>query len=98
VESITSITRMIGQVNETAAAIASAVEEQAAATQEIARNVQQAALGTQEVSANISGVSQAAQTTGTAAVHVLSSSGELSRNGDLLKQQVDRFLNEVRTA
>jgi methyl-accepting chemotaxis protein len=40
-------------------AIASAVEEQGAATQEISRNIQQAAQGTQEVAGNITGVTQA---------------------------------------
>ena len=87
-----------GKVSETATTIASAVEEQGAATQEIARNVQQAAQGTQEVSANIAGVSQAAQQTGAAATQVLASANELSKNGELLKQQVDDFLREVRAA
>jgi methyl-accepting chemotaxis protein len=98
VESILGVTDTISKVNETATAIASAVEEQAAATREIARNVQQAAVGTQEVSSNISAVSQIAQTTDAAAGEVLSSSGALGRSGELLKQQVDRFLREVRAA
>jgi methyl-accepting chemotaxis protein len=42
------------------ATIASAVEEQGAATQEIARNVQQAASGTKDVTSHIGGVSQSA--------------------------------------
>jgi len=97
-QSIQSITETIGKVNETAATIASAVEEQGAATQEIARNVAQAAQGTQEVSSNITGVSEAATQTGAAAAQVLASAGELSKNGELLKQQVDAFLHEVRAA
>ena len=59
-----------------AAAIAAAVEEQGAATQEIARNVQQAAAGTQEVSVNIEGVDQAAGETGAAATEVLGAASE----------------------
>lgn len=98
VSAIRSIAETIGKVNETSAAIASAVEEQGSATQEIARNVQQAAAGTTEVSANISGVDQAAQETGAAATQVLSSAGELSRNAEHLKQQVDNFLVEMRAA
>jgi methyl-accepting chemotaxis protein len=97
-ESIRGITETINKVNETATSIASAVEEQGAATQEISRNVLQAAQGTQEVSGNIVGVSQAAQQTGSAAVQVLASAGELSRNGEALKAQVTAFLQEVRTA
>src|SRR5690606_18068896 len=46
VDAISEIARVIGEINEIATVIASAVEEQNAATQEIARNVQQAASGT----------------------------------------------------
>jgi methyl-accepting chemotaxis protein len=74
------------------------VEEQGAATQEISRNVQQAAQGTQEVSSNIGGVTNAAQQTGSAAGEVLQSAGELSRNGEMLKAQVEEFLRTVRAA
>lgn len=97
-QSIQGITHTIGQVNETATTIASAVEEQGAATQEIARNVHQAAQGTQEVSSNIVGVSQAASQTGAAASQVLASASELSKNSETLKAQVESFLREVRAA
>ena len=49
VAAIQAIGATIGEINEIATAIASAVEQQGAATQEIARNVQQAAAGTSEV-------------------------------------------------
>ncbi len=96
--SIQGIAETIGTVSEAATTIASAVAEQGAATQEIARNVTQAAQGTSEVASNISGVNQAAQQTGTAAAQVLARAGDLSRNGGLLKQQVEAFLIEVRAA
>jgi methyl-accepting chemotaxis protein len=96
--SIHGVTETIGKVNETATAIAAAVEEQGAATQEISRNVVQAAQGTQEVSGNIGGLSEAAQQTGAAATQVLASAGELSRNGEVLKARVQTFLREVRAA
>ena len=98
VQSILGVTETIGRVNETAAAIAAAVEEQAAATQEISRNVVQAAQGTQEVSGNIVGVRQAAQQAGDEAAHVLASADGLSRTGEALKGQVAAFLQEVRAA
>ncbi len=97
-QSIQSVTATINQVNETTSAIASAVEQQGAATQEISRNVTQAAQGTQEVSGNIAGVNHAAQQTGSAAAEVLASAGELSRNSEMLKSQVQAFLREVRAA
>ena len=98
VDSIFGISETIKRVDETAAAIAAAIEQQGAATQEIARNVQQAAEGTQEVSSNVSAVRQVAESTGAAAADVLASSIALSRSGDLLKQQVESFLREVRAA
>ncbi len=98
VEAIKSITGTIGRINEIAAAIASAVEEQGAATQEIARNVQQAAAGTNEVSSNITGVTKAATDTGAAAGQVLSASGELSRQSEALGEKVDAFISRIRAS
>jgi methyl-accepting chemotaxis protein len=98
VAAIQAIGQTIGQINEIATTIASAVEEQGAATQEIARNVQQAAAGTTEVSTNISGVTQAAGETGAAASQVLSASGELARQGETLRGEVEKFLAAVRAA
>ncbi|WP_395016449.1 methyl-accepting chemotaxis protein [Dongia sp.] len=95
-QAISSIVHTINRVSEISTAIASAVEEQGAATQEISRNVQQAAQGTQEVSGNITGVTDAAGQTGHAARQVLESAGELSRNGSMLKSQVEEFLRTVR--
>ena len=96
--SIRSVTETIAKVSETATAIASAVEQQGAATQEISRNVLQAAQGTQGVSSTIVGVNRTAQETGSAATQMLASAGELARNGDALKAHVQGFLQEVRSA
>ena len=96
VEAIRNIGRTIAQVSDIAGAIAAAVEEQSAATQEIGRNVQQAAQGTQEVSDNITGVSRAAEEAGAAATQVLDAAGGLSRESGRLNQQVDAFIARVR--
>ena len=95
-QAIDTITKTIARVSEISTAIASAVEEQGAATQEISRNVQQAAQGTQEVSSNSTGVSEAARQTGLAAGEVLQSAGDLSRDGSALRRQVEQFLRTVR--
>ncbi len=95
-QAIQTITTTIGRVNEIATAIASAVEEQGAATQEISRNVQQASTGTAEVSSNITGVTQASQQTSAGSAQVLSSASELAENGERLKREVDTFLHSVR--
>jgi methyl-accepting chemotaxis protein len=83
-------------VNEISTAIASAVEEQGAATQEISRSIQQAADSTVTVSSNIASVTQVAAQTGDAAGLVLASAETLSKNGAVLKTQVEGFLRELR--
>jgi methyl-accepting chemotaxis protein len=98
VTAIGSIGSTISRIDEIAASIASAVEEQIAATGEISRNVQEAANGTQEVTQNISGVSDGAQQTGAAATQMLSAVRNLSRQGATLREKVDRFLADVRSA
>ena len=98
VRSIEGVALTIGDVNETASAIAAAVEEQGAATREIARNILQAAQGTSEVSSNITEIAGAAQQIGAVADHVLSSADLLGRNSEVLKARVVTFLHEVRVA
>jgi methyl-accepting chemotaxis protein len=98
VDAIKGIGRTVGEINEIAATIASAVEEQGAATQEIARNVQQAARGTEQVSGNIASVTQAAAKTGDAATQVLGAAGDLSEQAGQLRTQVEQFLTAVRAA
>ncbi|SDF03668.1 CHASE3 domain-containing protein [Rhodospira trueperi] len=98
VKAIEGISQIINTINEVASTIASAVEEQDAATQEIARNVQQASLGTTEVSATIGGVTEAAREAGSAAENVLSATNSLNEQSNALKQMVERFLADVRSA
>ncbi len=81
-----------------AAAIAAAVEEQGAATQEISRNVQEAAQGTAEVAGNIASVNSGAAETGSASAQVLSSAQSLSRESDVLQREVARFIETVKAA
>ncbi|MBF0334381.1 MAG: methyl-accepting chemotaxis protein, partial [Alphaproteobacteria bacterium] len=63
---------------------------------EIARNVEQAAAGTADVSNNISGVTRAAGEAGQVAEQVLHAAGELTRQADLLRGEVDRFVAGIR--
>ncbi len=98
VKAIEGISKTIADLNEIASAIAAAVQEQGAATQEIARNVQQAAVGTTEVNQNIGSVSEAAAETGKSASEVLSASDELARQSENLRGQVDGFLSGLREA
>ncbi|WP_170181764.1 methyl-accepting chemotaxis protein [Phreatobacter stygius] len=95
---IAEIAGIVQRLNAIASGIAAAVEEQGAATREIARNVQQAAHGTQEVSSNIAGVTRAAEESSAASTEVLGSAGELSRQSEILRGEVDKFLANVRAA
>ncbi len=98
VGAIKEISSTIERLSEISSAIAAAVEEQGAATQEIARNVQQAAQGTQQVSSNITDVQRGATETGTASSQVLSAAQMLSNDSGRLKNEVSKFLTDVRAA
>jgi methyl-accepting chemotaxis protein len=98
VKAIENITGTISTISEIAAAIAAAVEEQGAATQEITRNVQQAAKGANEVSSNITGVNQAAAETSTVSGQVLGSADNLGKQAGVLRADVDKFLANIRAA
>jgi methyl-accepting chemotaxis protein len=96
VRAINSISSTVVSIEEIAAAIATAVEEQDAATGEIARHVQEAADGAATASANMNNVRSATEVSGQSAQHVLSASGQMRNEAGRLLTQVDRFLSEVR--
>jgi len=98
VAAIEGVSDIIGRLSEISATIASAVEEQTAATQEISRNIQQAAQGTHQVSASVSDVRHGASETGAASSQVLASARTLAAESTRLKDQVGKFLSTVRAA
>ena len=98
VGAIKEIGDTIGRMSEIASTIASAVEQQGAATQEISRNVQQAAQGTMQVTSNITDVQRGASETGSASSQVLSAAQSLSGESARLKREVGKFLDSVRAA
>lgn len=98
VVAIKQIGETIGHVSQIAARIASSVEQQNAATQEIARNVQGVATSTQEVASNITEVNRGATETGHASGDVLNSAQALSTESARLRTELDRFMQNVRAA
>ena len=102
---ISEITQVITDVNDVVATIATAVEEQSAATKGIAANVAQASQGIQEVNENvnqsstvsaeisqdIAGVSVSMNEMSTSSSQVNLSAQELSKLSENLKQMVDQF-------
>ncbi|CAO3447770.1 Methyl-accepting chemotaxis sensor/transducer protein [Azospirillum argentinense] len=85
VAAVSTITESITEVDQVAAAIAAAMEEQAAATQEISRNVNQTADAAREVSRRIAEVSSEAQATGDRASDVRTVADDVSGSIDELR-------------
>jgi len=98
VQTIQHVGTTIGTMNQIATTIASAVEEQGAATQEIARSAQEAAKGTEQVASAIAGVNQATAETGKAASQVLTSADALGKQAETLRADIDTFLGKIRAA
>jgi methyl-accepting chemotaxis protein len=98
VAAIKEIGGTIGQISGIASAIASAVEQQSSATQEIARSVQKVAQGTHEAAANIMQVNRGATETGSASEEVLNSAKTLSTESTRLREELDRFMANIRAA
>ncbi|MTJ79985.1 MAG: HAMP domain-containing protein [Telmatospirillum sp.] len=96
VAAIDSITRTIRSLNEISIAIAAAVEQQGAATEEISRVAEQVAAATETVSKRITGVSAAAKEAGRESESVLSASSNLARQSDVLNTEVANFLTTIR--
>ena len=100
-EALTAIKRIsntIVEVNQISTTIASAMEQQGAATQEITRNVQEAASSAKQVSENINGVGEAVAATGQAASDLLDEADRLAQQAKTLQTEVGHFLETVRAA
>ncbi|WP_338086800.1 methyl-accepting chemotaxis protein [Magnetospirillum aberrantis] len=98
VSAIKGIGSTISSMDGITTTIASAIEEQGAATQEIARNIDHAATGTNQVYENITEVSRSMHETDQAARDVLSSVEQLQTQAATLRQEVATFLNAIREA
>ena len=98
VAAIKEIGGTIAEISNIASSIASAVEQQSSATQEIARSVQTVAEGTQEAAANIMQVNRGATETGSASEEVLNSAKSLSTESTRLREELDRFMANIRAA
>ncbi|WP_425305122.1 methyl-accepting chemotaxis protein [Bradyrhizobium erythrophlei] len=98
VAAIKEIGGTIAQISNIASTIASAVEQQSSATQEIARSVQNVAQGTHEAAANIMQVNRGATETGSASEEVLNSAKTLSTESTRLREELDRFMANIRAA
>jgi methyl-accepting chemotaxis protein len=95
VGAIGAMAQRIADISSLNAAIATAVEEQDAATREIAQNVARAADGSQIVTANVEGVASSASDTTGEASRVMSTAQLLGEASDALANSVAGFLDSV---
>lgn len=97
VTTIGSLKASFARANELASSVASAIEQQSAATGAIAQSVQQAAVSTQDVSSIIVDVSKAANDTGSGARDIVSASDDLSTQADTLRTRMASFIASMRS-
>jgi methyl-accepting chemotaxis protein len=96
VSALRKIAEQIEQLESTSVSIASAVDEQSVAGQDLARSIDLAARGSERVSSNIDEVRTLSISTGTAATQVLASSTDLETQAATLRQQAQEFLDKIR--
>jgi methyl-accepting chemotaxis protein len=96
VTALRSIGDQIKSLETTAISIASAVDQQSVAGQDLARSIDLAARSSDEVAGNIVQVRAASSSTGAAASQVLTSATELEGQAATLRAKVGEFLAEVR--
>ena len=98
VNAIKRIGETIDRMDSIAMSISGAVQQQFQATTEISDNLRQAALGTTEVASSITHVLHKATDAGSSAEMLLESSGTLSHQTSLLKEEVNSFTDRIRVA
>ncbi len=98
VNSIGKIVATITDMRNISANIASAVEQQGAATHEIAGNTARASEGTVQVTENIFGVGRAAEMTGAASTQLMGLSGNLNEQASDLQKEVQNFVRQLNAA
>ncbi len=96
VDAIGGVSRAIEQLTTIGVSVATAVEEQKAATREISENVHQAAKGTDEVSRSITSVSRAVGETSDASRQLLDAAAGVSAEAEGLMTTLDDFLSTLR--
>jgi methyl-accepting chemotaxis protein len=98
VNALGAISQTIGEINQISLAISASVEEQTAAVREISRNTAEVAEGTRDVTSAIGAVRQGASETGAAAEQSLGAAKELGQQSNRLREEVRRFIEQIRAA
>ncbi|WP_188873350.1 methyl-accepting chemotaxis protein [Iodidimonas muriae] len=95
---INKIAKSIDEVGAIAVEIASAAEQQNAATADISTGAQRAAQLTHNVTARIKTVAEGSRDTGAAADQVKAASKELSAVSEAIKEDIEKFLLDIKAA
>ena len=98
VSALRSIGEQIKQLETTAISIASAVDQQSVAGQDLARSIDRAAQGTDEVAGHLDAMRDTSIAAGAAASQVLASSSDLEGQATTLRDKVDEFLFHIRAS
>ncbi len=98
VDAIEGVAEEISAVARIAGSIATAVEEQKKATQQIDLNVTQASQGASEASSTISEVTETFVSSGNATAELLNSAETPSQKSETLSKLVGHFLDDVQSA
>ena len=98
IQAIAGIERTIREIGEISGAIASAVTQQGAATQEIARSVEVAARRTNDTTDEVVRVGEATENTRASATSVKSLADDLAAAAGQIRAQVDQFFRKLRAA
>ncbi len=96
--SIREIVNIIEQMGETTQSIASAISQQSAATSEIGQAASEAARRTSEVSENVRDIRESAVINSENAANVLTAAQRLAQDGGNLRDRVQDFIRELRSA
>lgn len=98
VSAISGIAQIISSVQDNAASIAAAIEEQNAATGEISRNIAGAADGTRMVAENVSDLRASTSEAMHSANRIRETSGEVGAINERIRKRIDGFLEKVAVA
>jgi methyl-accepting chemotaxis protein len=98
IQAIAGIEGTIREIGEISGAIASAVTQQGAATQEIARSVEVAARRTNDTADEVVRVGEATENTRASATSVKTLADDLAAAAGQIRAQVDQFFHKLRAA
>lgn len=98
VGSIDKIGKVVSDLEVTSNVIADQMREQEETTRSVARNVVEAADGTKSLSDSVSDVQSATHEARSASDEVMATAEELSRQSALMKEEVNRFLEQIKAA